>query len=285
MNTEKTPELIAQLKDSLQQPRQIAIKFDIKKSITDLDEVELNLLKENLIHHGIICLSNQRIQPIDLRNFTQKWGEVLILPEGLAFNNQEPNLPEIARVGNVKPDGSIVPSSTLAEYWHHDGDFWQFGENHILNFLYGVSIPKQGGQTGFLDTRKAYQDLSEQEKTELQGSYVVVHSSDISDFNDSKEEEKPKDATQPVCFPHPISKQIALYLPESNTGIQKGDKILGYSKDFIDAIVEKQGILAYVWTAGDLLIWDNLQVMHRSMGGYFDEPRLLFRCQARVKLQ
>ncbi len=33
---------------------------------------------------------------------------------------------------------------------------------------------------------------------------------------------------------------------------------------------------------GDLVLMDNLQVMHRGMGGYGDHPRLLYRCQARV---
>lgn len=36
------------------------------------------------------------------------------------------------------------------------------------------------------------------------------------------------------------------------------------------------------WSPGDLVLMDNLQVMHRGMGGYGDHPRLLYRCQARV---
>jgi taurine dioxygenase len=263
--------------------RQLAIKLDLEKSISDLDSEEIILLKKNLMHHGIICLPKQDIKPVELLNFTEKWGEVLALPAGLAFNNQEPNLPQIARVGNVRPDGTVIPNNTLAEYWHHDGDFWQSGENHIINFLYGVKIPTKGGRTGFLDTRKAYQELSEIEKAKLENSYIVVHSSDITDFKDAKEEEKPQNAKHPVCFPNPFTKEIALYLPESYTGINKDGQTIGFSKDYIEQIQAQQGIFQYVWEVGDLLIWDNLQVMHRSMGGYFDEARLLFRCQARLK--
>lgn len=31
------------------------------------------------------------------------------------------------------------------------------------------------------------------------------------------------------------------------------------------------------WEEGDVLFWDNMACLHRSMGGFFDEPRLLFR--------
>lgn len=271
------------LEDMLAQKRQIAIKINLEQSVADVSDEELVLLKKNLMHHGIICISNQHIKPVELRDFAARWGEVLKLPAGLAFNNQEPNLPEIARVGNVKPDGTLIPNSTLAEYWHHDGDFWQFGENHILNFLYGVQIPKQGGNTGFLDTRRGYNDLSIADKEKLADSYITVHSSDIDDFKAVTEAERPKDARHPVCFPNPFTKELALYLPESHTGIEKNGAVIGSSVDCIEKIQAEQGIFEYSWTTGDILIWDNLQVMHRSMGGYFNEPRLLFRCQAKLK--
>ncbi|MCD6020211.1 MAG: taurine catabolism dioxygenase, TauD/TfdA family protein [Bacteroidetes bacterium] len=271
------------LKNVLSQARQIAIKINVERSISDLNAEELNLLKSNLMHHGIICITNQDITPVELKNFVERWGEVLKLPAGLAFNNQEPGLPEIARVGNVKPDGSLVQNSTLAEYWHHDGDFWQYGENHIINFLHGVQIPKQGGKTGFLDTRKAYNDLPHSEREKLADSYTIVHSSDIDDFKDVIESERPKDARHPVCLPNPFTKELALYLPESHTGIEKDGGVIGTSVDYIERIQAEQGIFEHAWTPGDILIWDNLQVMHRSMGGYFNEPRLLFRCQAKLK--
>ena len=36
------------------------------------------------------------------------------------------------------------------------------------------------------------------------------------------------------------------------------------------------------WVEGDLLIWDNVQVMHRSAGA-FTGKRLLYRLQSRLK--
>jgi taurine dioxygenase len=51
----------------------------------------------------------------------------------------------------------------------------------------------------------------------------------------------------------------------------------------IESALRAQGIVEHVWSEGDLVIMDNLQVMHRGMGGYGDHPRLMYRCQARVR--
>jgi alpha-ketoglutarate-dependent taurine dioxygenase len=40
------------------------------------------------------------------------------------------------------------------------------------------------------------------------------------------------------------------------------------------------GHYSHKWTNGDILIWDNTQVIHRS-SGMFSGRRLLYRCQGR----
>lgn len=50
--------------------------------------------------------------------------------------------------------------------------------------------------------------------------------------------------------------------------------------DVIGVIEKEMGFYAHKWAKGDLLIWDNLQVMHRSSGS-FEGRRLLFRTQGR----
>jgi taurine dioxygenase len=38
--------------------------------------------------------------------------------------------------------------------------------------------------------------------------------------------------------------------------------------------------LVFEWTKGDVLMWDNLRVIHKAMADYHpDEPRLIKRCQ------
>jgi tRNA(adenine34) deaminase len=88
-----------------------------------------------------------------------------------------------------------------------------------------------------------------------------------------------------VLFPHPQTGKIALYVPDSSTGIQSADRqLISTAQSLIDSLILQVGIYEHEWQQGDLVITDNLQAMHRSMGGYGDNPRLLYRCQARIPM-
>jgi taurine dioxygenase len=270
--------------DALKQPRQVGIRLHIDHAIGDLPAEDVRLLLELLTQHGVLCLVDQPpIEPRQLHDFASRWGEVIELTSGLALANQEPGVPSITRVGNVRPDGSIIAGAQFAEYWHHDGDFWAPGSNFVVNFLSAVRVPPTGGRTGFLDSRLAYDRLDDSQRAALADAYICVRASEISDFEKAAPHELPPDVNHPVLLPHPVTGEIALYLPDSSTGIQTGDgQPLGPVRDWVDALQDKLGIVEHGWSEGDLLITDNLQVLHRSMGGYGDNPRLLYRCQARV---
>jgi len=268
---------------ALHESRQLGIRIQLDRKIPDLADQDIALLLQVLALHGVICIGGQPLEPRELQDFTSRWGEVVILPSALALAHQEPGLPSITRVGNIRPDGSTIPSVRFAEYWHHDGDFWAPEQHFIVNFLSGVRVPTVGGNTGFLDSRLAYAKLDPSQRAELEGSYIWVRASEISDFKRAAPHELPPDVRHSVLLPHPITGQIALYLPHSSTGIQtKNGQPWGTVQSLVDSSQQKLGIYEHVWTVGDLVIMDNLQVMHRGMGGYGDRARLLYRCQARI---
>jgi taurine dioxygenase len=268
---------------SLHVSRRLGIRIQLSRRIPDLADQDIALLLQVLALHGVICIGGQFLRPHELQDFASRWGEVVILPAALALANQEPGLPSITRVGNIRPDGSIIPSVRFAEYWHHDGDFWPPERHFIINFLSSVRVPTEGGNTGFLDSRLAYGKLDLSQRAELDGAYIWVRPSEISDFKCAAPHELPPDVRHPVLLPHPITGDIALYLPDSSTGIQTKDgQLWGTVQSLIDSSQQKVRIFEHVWTEGDLVIMDNLQVMHRCMGGYGDQKRLLYRCQARI---
>lgn len=274
------------LDSALHENRTLGLRIRLDQPVPDLGDDELRKLVGALERHGVLCVPNQPVSPAELFALTGRWGEVIELPPGLALSNPEPGFPSITRVGNLRPDGSIIPSVKFAEYWHHDGDFWSPGQNFILNFLASVRVPEVGGNTGFLDMRATFESLEPSIRSELEGAFIWVRASEISDFKRATPEELPADAQHPVLLPHPMSGRIALYLPDSSSGIQRRDgSAWGKVETLIDAAVGRLGIHEHVWTPGDLVLMDNLQVMHRGMGGYGDHPRLLYRCQARVPIR
>jgi alpha-ketoglutarate-dependent taurine dioxygenase len=58
-----------------------------------------------------------------------------------------------------------------------------------------------------------------------------------------------------------------------------GQKYFDSIKEVFGQYIDARPLYVHVWQEGDLLIWDNLSVMHRSMGGYKGR-RLLHRTQA-----
>ena len=271
------------LDSALHENRTLGLRIRLDQRIPELGDAELHKLAGALERHGVLCLPSQPVSPAELFAFTGRWGEVIELPPGLALSNPEPGFPSITRVGNLRPDGTIIPSVKFAEYWHHDGDFWSPGQNFILNFLASVRVPEVGGDTGFLDMRAAFETLDPSTRAELEGTSIWVRASEISDFKRAAPHELPPDAQHPVLLPHPVSGRIALYLPDSSSGIlRRNGSAWGKVETLIDAALLRLGIHEHVWTPGDLVLMDNLQVMHRGMGGYGDHPRLLHRCQARV---
>lgn len=272
------------LQDALHRERQVGIRVRLDQSILDLPEEKVAMLFDVLVRHGVFCVVDQPpIGPRQLHSLVSRWGEVIELPAGLALDNQEPGVPSITRIGNIRPDGSIIPDVRFAEYWHHDGDFWPPGQNFVVSFLSSVRVPSTGGGTAFLDTKLAYERMDESQRDELTGAYICVRASEISDFKDASPEEIPPDVYHPVLLPHPATGETALYLPDSSSGIQKENgEFLMTVETLIDSFQEELGFFEHAWSDGDLLFNDNLQVIHRSVGGYGNHPRLLYRCQARV---
>jgi taurine dioxygenase len=270
--------------EALHLDRQLGIRVRLDQSILNLKEEDIAVLFDVLVRHGVFCLVDQPpIAPSQLHDIVARWGDIIELPPGLALANQEPRFPSITRVGNIRPDGSIIPDVTFAEYWHHDGDFWPPGQNFVVSFLSTVKVPSTGGRTGYLDTQLAFQLLEASLRDELAGAYICVRASEIPDFKHASPEEIPPDVQHPVLLSHPAMDQTVLYLPDSTSGIQKKNgEFLMTVENLVEALKSKLPVFEHAWSEGDLLITDNLQVMHRSMGGYGNHPRLLYRCQARI---
>jgi len=258
-----------------------------------IDDVNLNALsKEDFLkirklipEHGVVLIKNQNLTIDSLVKITHQFGEPVLLPEGLRFKNVEKSYPEIARVSNILADGTLLKNHKAAEYWHSDGDFWQPGRNFIFNILYSEVVPKEGGQTGFVDLRDAYESLPSQIKLDLEEKSVLVCCDDIPDFIDAKKEERQPDARHKVKHTHIETGRIGLYFGHTKASIDSvseatSNKIMN---ELVKAIENPAIQYIHEWEKGDVLIWDNTSVMHRGMGGYANYPRVLFRTQAFVK--
>ena len=250
--------------------------------IRELSEDDFLTIRKSIPRHGVICIRKQLLSIDEQIRLTKRLGEAVLLPEGLRFNNTQEQYPELARVSNILPDGTLLKSHKAAEYWHSDGDFWQPGRNYLFNLLYSMIVPEQGGETGFADLRMAYDSLDESLKKRIEDLQVIVSCDDIPDFKDTPPDERQPDAVHPIVHRHIETGQFGLYFGHTfatirNIPKEESDEIV---RALVDAIELPENQYIHHWKKGDLLIWDNTSVMHRGMGGYADSPRLLFRTQA-----
>lgn len=251
-----------------------------------MDEAVFLSLRKKVPEIGVVVLKKQIFDVEQLVKLTKKFGEPVVLPEGLRFNNIVKEHPEIARVSNILPNGELIDKHAAAEYWHNDGNFWQPEDKYIFNFLYSEIAPPVGGQTGFVDLRLAYEALPDKVKQRIAELNIKVCCKNIPDFKNASPEELQPDALHAIKHTHVETGATGLYFGNANAtidGVSKAEEeeIMGY---LLESIENPDFQYIHQYEPGDLLIWDNTTVMHRGLGGYMNEPRLLFRTQAFIKV-
>jgi len=261
-------------------------KIDLKgRKISDLNVKEFyNEIAGQLWEHGVICVKNQNMTLYEYISVVNRLGNAIRLPPQLAFNAKQPEFPEIARVGNVAVDGAIMKQYTAAEYWHTDGQFWPEPKNFIVNWLYSKFIPSVGGETGFLDMRNVYNHLIVEDKLKFSKTNFTIMLKDIKDFKNVNPTELGfnESTSHSTIFVNPFTLKPALYLGSVHCILEYEDGTTERAERLIHEYIEKHGIYVHKWEEGDILLWDNSQVMHKGMGGYFEQARLLFRAQSMV---
>jgi len=156
------------------------------------------------------------------------------------------------------------------QLWHSDSSFRATPAKYSL--LSGRICPSQGGNTEFADMRAAYDalDLRTKEKIEeIVCEHSLLFSRGSLGFDDDLTEEEKQGfapVRQSLVRVHPKSGRKSLYL-SAHAG-----RIVGWPtpeariflRDLNEHATQGQFVYAHKWCAGDLVMWDNRQTMHRA---------------------
>ena len=196
-----------------------------------------------------------------------------------------PNIIEVKREANEK-------APPFGGSWHSD---WSFQENPpSATLLHSKIIPPIGGETLFLNTQKAYDDLSSSMKTKI-NSLEVIHSAARPYADDGfyalekdkdrsmkiKPSKKAKDIfLHPLVRTHPETNRKSLFINPVYTiaidGLHDDESKLLLNELFTH--MEKETyIYKHLWEPNMLVMWDNRSVNHCAQGGYEGYKRLLHR--------
>jgi len=169
-------------------------------------------------------------------------------------------------------------------YWHIDGTM-----NDVpirASLLSSKVLPAGGGgDTEFCNTYAAYDDLSEQDKADLQG-LRVMHSAwnTLFYFEPEPNIEQLRrmmrigDKELPLVWTHQSGRKSLVLGCTSRHVVdmdyRRSAELLVRLRDWA---TQPEFVYRHQWSVGDLLIWDNTGTMHRAMPYNPDSGRLLTR--------
>lgn len=242
---------------------------------------------------GVLRFPRQELDAADLKRFSAGLGDLEI---NVVRAFQEPDHPEVMLLSNMVENGRPVGLADAGQSWHADMSYSAMVA--FANVLYALRVPQRDGRplgaTEFCDVAAAYDDLPDATKRAVEGR-TATH--DFNKFWDMMRARpgstraaltpEQRAAKPPVSHPlvirHPISGRKVLYADPGYTvridGVSDAE-----SARLLDQLFEHQTRdpyrYAFHWTVGDVLVWDNLRVIHRAVADYGpDEPRLMKRCQ------
>jgi taurine dioxygenase len=150
-------------------------------------------------------------------------------------------------------------------------------------FLYGVELPNEGGNTLFSNMYKAYDAVPEALKRKLEGR-KALH---IHEYKRSEKVDLSTDISgaphwfHPVFITHPYTKKKSLFVDRLMTARLEGfsnaesDEILAQLYEIGES---RQFTYEHQWRLGDLIMWDNLALIHARTDFPREQRRLMRRC-------
>ncbi len=239
-----------------------------------------------LAERGVLVF---REQGLDARSFGRAVEETFgeLLPQQLSQFTL-PDFPIVGFVSNADADRASGQRLVRGEQYHTDHS------NHPAppraTALFGVSVPRAGGDTQFSNVQAAYDELSAAMKARLErlaSLHAFQSSRSPRRIATPTPEERARmpETVQPLVATHPVTGRRGLYL---NTARMEG--IVGMGREEADAVIAELMERAtdpryeyrHKWRVGDVVIWDNTTVLHKANGDVPPgERRYLYRVMVR----
>ena len=267
------------------------IDLDISNRLT---QDQINFINESWDERLVLVFKKQNLDDHKLINFSKYFGELDPPgpnPYGVTFL---PEFPEINVISNVKNEQG-TPIGNLGDgeaVWHADMTYQELPPK--AGILYALEVPENQGNTHFANMALAYSELPNRLKEKIDGKILIhdsAHNSAGMLRKGYEEVENPSDtpgARHPIVIRDKNTNKKLLFL-----GRRPHAYIIGLeleeSEDLLNEIWEHATQDKFTWTQqwekGDLLMWKNLNVLHKRDAFDPNTRRVMHRTQIKGEMK
>jgi taurine dioxygenase len=241
---------------------------DLAKSLPRSD---VNAIAEAWRTRLVVVIRGQILSDSQLLAFSRCFGELDQPgpnPYGEPFNKAYPEINVISNVvENGRPIGGLGDGEAI---WHADMTYVDVPPKAAV--LHALEVPPEGGNTYFADMFAACETLTDALQKAAEGKVAVHDASRNSAGMLRKGYKEVTDVRETVGARHPLVRtdldtgRKALFL-----GRRPNSYVMGLSvpdsEALLDALwahaTQTRFTMCHAWRVGDVLMWNNLSVLHR----------------------
>jgi taurine dioxygenase len=237
----------------------------------------------------VVVFHGQRLSDPQLIAFSKNFGELDPPgpnPYGEPFNKEHPELNVISNVvENGRPVGNLGDGEAM---WHADMTYVDVPPKAAVLHALEVPPPEAGGNTHFANMFTAYESLPADLKEAVEDK-IAVHDAARNSagmlrkgYKEVADVRKTVGAHHPLVRTDPKTDRKALFLGRRPNAYVLGLEV-AESEALLDALwahaTQPGFTMCHEWKVGDVLMWNNLSVLHRRDAFDPKSRRVMHRSQ------
>ena len=267
------------------------VDLDISNKLT---QDQINFINQSWDERLVLVFKKQNLDDHKLINFSKYFGELDPPgpnPYGITFL---PEFPEINVISNVKNEQG-TPIGNLGDgeaVWHADMTYLQLPPK--AGILYALEVPENQGNTHFANMALAYNELPNKLKEKIDDKILIHDSAHNSagmlrkGYSEVDNPSETPGARHPMVITDKNTNKKLLFL-----GRRPHAYIIGLeleeSENLLNEIWEHATQEQFTWTQkwekGDLLMWKNLNVLHKRDAFDPNTRRVMHRTQIKGEME
>ena len=266
------------------------VDLDISNKLT---QDQINFINQSWDERLVLVFKKQNLDDHKLVNFSKYFGELDPPgpnPYGITFL---PEFPEINVISNVKNEQG-TPIGNLGDgeaVWHADMTYLELPPK--AGILYALEVPENQGNTHFANMALAYNELPNKLKEKIDDKILIHDSAHNSagmlrkGYSEVDNPSETPGARHPMVITDKNTNKKLLFL-----GRRPHAYIIGLeleeSENLLNEIWEHATQEKFTWTQkwkkGDLLMWKNLNVLHKRDAFDPNTRRVMHRTQIKGEI-